>query len=80
MITMKTIMLSDEAYKKLASIKDGRSFTELISELVDEVKHTKLANIEEFFGIISEQEAKSLYKITKQVRSRAKRRDYELVA
>ena len=74
---MKTIMLSDEAYEKLASIKGKKSFTEVVSELVDEVKRTKLEDLEEFFGIIGDEEARELHKITKQIRKRAKARIYE---
>ena len=37
---MKTIMISDEAYQKLASRKGKKSFTELLIELSDNAKQT----------------------------------------
>ncbi len=69
---MKTVMLSDEAYKKLASIKGSKSFTELVSELVDKVKGVKLADIDKFFGIISSDEAQSLQMNAAKIRRRFK--------
>ena len=69
---MKTVMLSDDAYKKLASIKGSKSFTELVSELVDRVKGAKLAEIDKFFGIIDSDEAKSLQANAAKVRRRFK--------
>ncbi len=38
MINVKTIMISDETYRKLAAIKDKKSFTILLSEMVDKLK------------------------------------------
>lgn len=67
---MKTVMLSDEAYKKLASIKGSKSFTEIVSELVDKVKGVKLADIDKFFGIIGSDEAQSLQTNATKIRRR----------
>ncbi|MCL5404613.1 MAG: antitoxin VapB family protein [Candidatus Marsarchaeota archaeon] len=69
---MKTIMLSDEAYKKLASIKGSKSFTKLVLELVDKVKGVKLADLDKFFGIIRSDEARSLQMHAAKIRRRFK--------
>jgi len=71
---MKTIMVSDEAYRKLASIKDGKSFTDTISELVDRLKQTNTKEIMKFAGIMSKEEADDLQKIVAEIRKRAKAR------
>ncbi len=71
---MKTIMISDEAYRKLASIKGKKSFTELVSELVDRLKQANIGDVMKFAGIISKDEAddlqKTLAKIRKNFRAR----------
>ncbi len=69
---MKTIMLSDDAYKKLASIKGSKSFTNLVLELVDKVKGVKLTDIDRFFGIIGSDEARSLQMNAAKIRRRFK--------
>ncbi|HVC58278.1 MAG TPA: antitoxin VapB family protein [Candidatus Acidoferrales bacterium] len=71
---MKTIMVSDEAYRKLASIKGKRSFTIAISELVDWFKGKNKSDIMEFAGILSDDDANALHeevgKIRKSFRAR----------
>ena len=74
---MKTIMISDEVYKKLASIKKGKSFTELLSELVDKTKPKNIEELLKFGGTMSHEQAKEMTAIAKQIRKRAKRRVYE---
>jgi predicted CopG family antitoxin len=69
---MKTIMISDDAYKKLSSVKDGKSFTEVVSELVDTLKQVNTKGIMEFAGIMSEKEADELEKITTKIRKNAR--------
>jgi predicted CopG family antitoxin len=49
---MKTIMISDETYRKLASIKGKKSFTNLLSEMVDRLKQTNKSEILKFAGIM----------------------------
>jgi predicted CopG family antitoxin len=71
---MKTIMLSDEAYKKLASIKGDKSFTELVIVLVDRLKQTNTKEIMKFAGIMNDKEAEKLQKIVKNIRKRARAR------
>ncbi|MCL4379566.1 MAG: antitoxin VapB family protein [Candidatus Marsarchaeota archaeon] len=71
---MKTIMISDEAYRKLAKIKNGKSFTELLSELADNLKQSNKSRLMEFAGIIDDKEAEELQRIAEKVRKRAKAR------
>jgi predicted CopG family antitoxin len=71
---MKTIMISDETYRKLSSIKGEKSFTELLSELVDRLKQTNIKNIMDFAGIINDEEAEALQKTVNKIRKRAKAR------
>lgn len=72
---MKTIMISDEAYRKLASIKGERSFTELVSELVDRLKQTNIQDILKFAGILGEKEADMLQDTIAKIRKRAGARE-----
>lgn len=69
---MRTIMISDDAYNKLAAIKGKKSFTELLSELADKSRGATYEDIKEFAGIMGEEEAeerqKLLLKIRKQFR------------
>jgi predicted CopG family antitoxin len=69
---MKSIMISDETYNKLAAIKGKKSFTELLSEMADKVKGTKLSDIEQFFGIMSTEEADELQKFVAKRRKQFK--------
>lgn len=65
---MKSIMVTDQTYAKLASIKADKSFTELLAELVDGLKKTRTHDILKFAGIIDEREAKELYAAVDRVR------------
>ncbi len=49
----KTIMVSDNVYEKLKSIKEkeNKSYSEVIIELVNTKKMKKLMYLEKFFGI-----------------------------
>ena len=49
-IMVKVISLSEEAYMKLKSIKNGRSFSETVVELIEKPKRDK-KDIMDFFGI-----------------------------
>ena len=71
---MKTIMISDDTYEKLSSIKGRRSFTVLLSDLVDSLKQKKNENIMKFAGIMNGPEAKEVEKIAKGIRQNAKSR------
>ncbi len=59
---MKTIMISDETYKKLASMKGKRSFTQLLSDMADHTRTAKLEDIDQFFGVMGKDEAERLQK------------------
>lgn len=72
MTIMKTIMISDETYQKLAAIKGKKSFTVLLSELAEKAKQTKLKDLERFFGIMSNDEAEWLEKFITDRRRNAK--------
>ncbi|MDE1850996.1 MAG: antitoxin VapB family protein [Candidatus Micrarchaeota archaeon] len=65
---MKTIMVSDEAYKKLSSVKGDKSFTIVISELVDWFKGKNRSDIMEFAGLLGDEEASELHKIAGKAR------------
>ncbi|MDE1768689.1 MAG: antitoxin VapB family protein [Candidatus Micrarchaeota archaeon] len=59
---MKTIMISDETYEKLSSIKGKKSFTILLSELVESLKQKKSYDIMKFAGTMSKSEANEVEK------------------
>lgn len=69
---MKTIMLSDESYRKLLSIKGTKSFTELLSEVVDKLKSSKMSDIDRFFGMMKDSEAEELRVFVKAARKSAR--------
>jgi predicted CopG family antitoxin len=71
---MKTIMISDETYRKLASIKGKKSFTNLLSEMVDRLKQTNKSEILKFAGIMNGKEADELQRLVAGIRKRAKAR------
>ncbi|MDE1868664.1 MAG: antitoxin VapB family protein [Candidatus Micrarchaeota archaeon] len=68
---MKTIMISDEAYKKLKTLKGNRSFTELLSDMADSVK-PKFVDISKYAGIMSKEEAKSRERLLEKIRKSTK--------
>ena len=71
---MKTIMISDETYEKLAVIKGKKSFTVLLSEMADKLKQTNKEEILKFAGIMDEKGADELQKIVAGIRKRARAR------
>ena len=74
MITMKTIMVSDETYKKLSTIKGKKSFTVLLAELVDRLKQTNKSDIMKFAGIMSKEDADESLRRISEIRKGAKAR------
>ncbi|MEK6856597.1 MAG: antitoxin VapB family protein [Nanoarchaeota archaeon] len=50
----KTIMVSNEAYEKLKSIKEkeDRSFSEVIIELVNDKKTKRMGDLKEVYGLL----------------------------
>ena len=59
---MKTIMISDDVYNKLARIKGDKSFSDIIEELIEESISLRRKKIEKYFGILKEEEAEELKK------------------
>ena len=59
---MKTLMITDEVYRKLAAVKGERSFSELLDEILAAVKKERNARLTKFFGILSNKEADEMRK------------------
>jgi predicted CopG family antitoxin len=59
---MKTIMIRDDVYNKLARIKGNKSFSDIIEELIEESISLRKKKIEKYFGILKDDEAKELKK------------------
>jgi predicted CopG family antitoxin len=59
---MKTIMIRDDVYNKLARIKGNKSFSDIIEELIEESISLRRKKIEKYFGILKDDEAKELKK------------------
>jgi predicted CopG family antitoxin len=55
-------MITDEVYGRLAMIKGERSFSELLSEILSEVKKERNIRLMKFFGILSDKEADEMKK------------------
>ncbi len=75
-IMVKVISLSEEAYMKLKSIKNGRSFSETVVELIERPKNDK-KNIMDFFGIWADkkEEWETIKKTLEEDRKRFKLRE-----
>lgn len=71
---MKTIMIKDTVYRKLSEVKNSKSFSELLDELVEESKTSKLSRLKKYIGIITEKEADSMEKASKKFRREFKAR------
>jgi predicted CopG family antitoxin len=59
---MKTIMIRDDVYNKLARIKCNKSFSDIIEELIEEAISLRRKKIEKHFGILKDEEAEELKK------------------
>jgi predicted CopG family antitoxin len=59
---MKTIMIRDDVYNKLARIKGDKSFSDIIEELIEESISLRRKKIEKYFGILKEEETEELKK------------------
>jgi predicted CopG family antitoxin len=59
---MKTIMIRDDVYNKLARIKGDKSFSDIIEELIEESISLRRKKIEKYFGILKDEEAEELKK------------------
>lgn len=71
---MRTIMISDQAYEKLASMKGGKSFTELLTELANSVRQSRKSALLKFAGIMSKDEAEELQAEVSEIRKGFKAR------
>jgi predicted CopG family antitoxin len=73
---VKIISLSNEAYEKLAAIKYGKSFSEVVVELVDEAKKKEKKNLMDFHGIWRDsKKIGEIKKMLKKDRKKAKMRE-----
>lgn len=68
---MKTTMISDETYRKLVAIKGKKSFTALLSEMVDRLKQNNKDKILKFAGIIYIKDAEELQNFVAKIRKMA---------
>jgi predicted CopG family antitoxin len=66
---MKTIMIQDTVYRKLAVLKKKRSFSEVLEELVEESKAVKQARLRRYFGIVKDEDAKTMKAKAAKIRS-----------
>jgi predicted CopG family antitoxin len=68
---MKTIMISDDVYRKLNEIKGDKSCSDIIEELIEESLSLRRKKLEKYFGILSEEEAEELEREIKKMRKRS---------
>lgn len=66
---VRVISISDEVYMELTKLKNGRSFTETIKELVKGKKPKgNYDEVMKFFGTINDNEATDMRKASKEFR------------
>ncbi|PIU22148.1 MAG: antitoxin [Candidatus Diapherotrites archaeon CG08_land_8_20_14_0_20_30_16] len=70
--SMRTIMIKDEVYNMLASIKEDKSFSETINSLIKKNTDIRKANLIKLYGIIDEKKANEMMVSIKEVRSNAR--------
>lgn len=71
---MKNIMVRDEVYHSLVTIKGKKSFSETIDALFVESVEKKRRNLRKLFGIVTVKERKDIGKYVMEVRRVAKGR------
>ncbi|MBR9681611.1 MAG: antitoxin [Candidatus Altiarchaeota archaeon] len=71
---MKNIMIRDDVYDRLSTIKGKKSFSETIEALFLESVEKKRRNLRKLFGCIDLREKKELGKFVLEVRRVAKSR------
>lgn len=69
---MKTITISDETYKKLEVIKNGRSFSETIDNLIAKNVSTQIDNLLEIIPKRSTGREDELAKVVEGIRKRTR--------
>ena len=67
---VKTIMVRDDIYNRLLSLKGDSSFSEVIARLLEESRAARLVRLRRYFGILSEGEADELERIVEDLRGR----------
>lgn len=72
---VKVISLSNEAYARLAAIKHGKSFSEVVVELVDESKKKNKKSLMDFAGIWKDRNVEKIKKMIEEDRKKAKMRE-----
>ena len=76
---VKVISLSDEAYMKLKTLKRGKSFSEIVVELVEDKGDGKRKSINEFVGIWKDDDYwDNFKKEIRKLRTRAKLKEVRL--
>jgi len=73
-LNMKTITISDETYRRLESIKSGRSFSETINSLISKSVGERIDHILNLESYKTGREAE-LDKIVEGIRKRTRARD-----
>ncbi len=68
---MKTITISDDAYKKLESLKAGRSFSETIEMLISDAVNKRIDRLLELDKKYATRREDELSSIVREVRKRA---------
>ena len=71
---MKNIMIKDDVYDRLSTIKGKRSFSDIIGALFSESVEKKRRNLRKLFGCVDLKERKELGKFVMEVRRVAKGR------
>ena len=67
---VKTIMIRDDIYNRLLSLKGDSSFSEVIARLLEESKTARVDRLRRYFGILKDEEAEELERIVEELRSR----------
>ncbi|MDE1827997.1 MAG: antitoxin VapB family protein [Candidatus Micrarchaeota archaeon] len=73
---MRTIMIKDTVYKRLAEIKGGDSFSETIDRILSESRSARKAKLAKFFGTMSSGEAAKMQVRVKKIRQGFKSRQF----
>ncbi|MCL4379856.1 antitoxin VapB family protein [Candidatus Marsarchaeota archaeon] len=69
---MKTLMITDDVYMKLAALKGKKSFGAAIDELIVESRAAKKNKLKKYFGILSDSEADEMRASIMEVRKNFK--------
>ena len=67
---MKNIVVRDEVYELLSMLKDKKSFSDIILELIEKNSEARKKIILRYFGVLDEESAKKLEDVTMRERER----------